>query len=94
MIYRDFNHYWTEGDHGWSSASKDLAEEEWKRFEPTITASRDDYKNAYNELCIKKAKQKCDIVDHLLKYIEIFSKEGSPKFFRWWLDQVNNNEKV
>jgi hypothetical protein len=44
-IYKDFNDWWANGNHGWSSASIDYAKEIWADLEPTINASRDDYEN-------------------------------------------------
>lgn len=90
-IYRDFDHYWSEGDHPWSSASRDIAREEWDRFEPTINATRDDYKKMYVELCIRKANEKSELIDALFQYIETFTIKDSPKFFRWWSDQMKEN---
>jgi len=87
-IFRDFDHYWQEGDHGWSSASMDLTKAEWDRFEPTIKASRDDYKQMYVELCKKEVEARFELVDALFQYIERFTKDGSPNFFRWWSNQV------
>lgn len=87
-IYRDFDHYWTEGDHPWSSASRDIAEEEWKRFEPTILATRDDYKQMYIELCNDETEKTLDIVTKLFQYMELYKKDDAPKFFRWWSDQI------
>jgi len=83
-IYRDFDDYWQNGDHGWSSASIDIAKEEWERFAPTINASRDDYKNLYLSLCKEIADRNCMHVDALYKYISLFTKEDAPTFPRWW----------
>jgi len=88
QIYRDWDHYWQEGNHGFSSYSRDIAEETWKDFETTITASRDDYKNAYVELMNEEVKRLCDLTDALLDYIDNYSKDGAPKFFKWWSDRM------
>lgn len=87
-IYRDFDHYWTEGDHPWSSASYDIAKEEWERFAPTIHASLDDYKEMYIELCNEQANAKSDLITAMMEYIDIFVPENAPNFFKWWTDQV------
>lgn len=87
-IYRDFDHYWTQGDHGWSSASLDIAKEEWDRFEPTITASRDDYKQMYVELCKEVADGRSMYLEALREYIELYKKDDAPKFPRWWSNKM------
>lgn len=87
VIYRDFKHWWSQGKHGFSSASFDLVQEIWNDLEPTIMASRDDYKHAFVRLLNENAKFESEVFDAALKYIEQHSKEGSPKFWRWFLDQ-------
>ncbi len=93
MIYRDFDHYWREGDHPWSSCSYDIAQEEYKRFEHTINASRDEYKQMYVELSTKVAKNKSELVDALFQYMELHKKEDAPSFFRWWSNQIKEESK-
>jgi DnaJ-domain-containing protein 1 len=93
QIYRDFDHYWAEGNHGFSSMSKDLARETWEDFETTINATKDDYKKAYVELMNEKAQWQSDLVNAMLTYIKLYAKEDAPKFWKWYLDQKLNNEK-
>jgi len=92
-IYLDFDDYWKNGDHPWTSASIDIAREEWNRFEPTINASRDDYKKMYVELANEMVNQRCEHIDKLYKYIELFSKEGAPSFHRWWSQQLIDDKE-
>lgn len=87
-IYRDFNHWWCEGDHGYSSASRDHVKTIWDDLEPTILASRDEYKETYVEMMKEVAKGRSEHLDALLEYIELFKKDDAPKFYRWWIDQV------
>ena len=98
MIFRDWEHFWREGNHGYSSASREDAKELWDLFEPTINATKDDYKKAYLQLCKEKMEVKSEMQDAMLSYIEKFAKPGSPTFWRWWLDQIdietNNGESV
>ena len=91
-IYRDFNHWWREGNHGYSSASREDAEEIWKDLEPTILASRDDYKNAFVELMNEHNKRRADLTDALLEYIEKFMPPTAPGFWRWYLDSEVKRE--
>jgi hypothetical protein len=79
-IYRDFDHYW-------SSASRDLAKEIWDDFEPTIIASREDYKNTYATLLKKKEKESDQFLTALLEYVETFHIDSKPSFWRWYLDR-------
>ena len=85
-IYRDFDNWWAEGKHEFSSASYDWAKELWDDLEPTITASRDDYKNSYIQLMKEQVKRRTDLTDALLKYIEIHKNPEEQGFWRWWMD--------
>lgn len=87
-IFRDFDHFWQEGHHGWTSASRNIAKAQWDLFEPTILASRDEYKNAYVALMNEKAEDNSDYITALLDYIDLFKKEDAPKFFKWWSSRV------
>lgn len=91
MIYRDFDHWWREGKHGWSSASREYAIEIWNDLEETINASRDDYKNAMVDATIEQLKFRVEAFDAALKYIEQYSKPDAPKFWRWFLDKSRKN---
>ena len=93
VIYRDFNHWWSRGKHGFSSASRDLVQDIWNDLEPTILASRDDYKNAYVQLMKEHTERKKDVIDAALKYIELHSKEDAPKFWRWYMDEAMKDFK-
>lgn len=88
MIFRDFNHWWSKNKTtGFTSASRDWAKEIWNELEPTILASRDDYKNAYVELMNEVANTQSELVSAMLAYIKENKKEDAPTFWRWWLDQ-------
>lgn len=93
QIYRNFDHYWSEGNHGFSSFSKDLARETWEDFETTINATRDDYKKAYIELMNEKANTQSDLVNAMLTYVKLHCVEGAPKFWKWYLEQELKNEE-
>lgn len=93
MIYRDFDHYWKKGNHGWSSVSYDLAKEEWDRFEHTINASRDEYKEMYITLCKEIQNNKSELTENLFQYLEIYKKDDAPKFFKWWSDKINKEHQ-
>ncbi len=87
MIYRNWEHSWTEGNHGFTSGNIDLAKETWDDFEESLTASRCHYKEAYIQLMLEQTSQRSDMLHAMLKYIKKHMKEDAPKFFRWWLDQ-------
>lgn len=91
-IYRNWEHYWREGVHGFSSASREEAKAIWDDIEPTIMASRDDYKNTFVQLMTEYTERRKDITDALLEYIDKFSKDRAPKFFRWYLDNKLENK--
>ena len=88
-IYKDFNDWWSHGKHGYSSASRDIAEEIWADFEPTINASRDDYA----ALMLQEAReQKERYVEHLREvssYVEEHNLEAvvGVNLYRWMLDR-------
>jgi hypothetical protein len=86
-VYRNWDHYWSNGNHGFSSASKDYAKEIWDDFQPTIEASLDDYKRAYIKLTEEQLKFRSELTDALLDYIELYKKEDAPKFWKWFLEQ-------
>lgn len=85
-IYRDFNDYFSHGNHGMSSCSRDWIKEIWDDLEPTIKASQDDYKKAYVLLMQEQTERKSDVLDAALIYISKFTKKSSPSFWRWYLD--------
>jgi hypothetical protein len=88
-IYKDFNDWWANGNHGWSSASIDYAKEIWADLEPTINASRDDYEN----LMLTEIKQMHDRYIENLRDSYAYIKEHNVeektgvKFFKWLLDR-------
>ena len=88
MIYRNWEHYWAEGNHGFTSSSRDLAKETWDDFEETLLASQDDYKKAYIQLCEDQAKTSSEMQDAMIEYIKIHIKDGSPGFWRWWSNSL------
>jgi len=88
VIYRNFKHWFTTSTvHGFSSASRDFAEELWNDFEPTINANLDDHKRAYIELCNKRAKRDSELLDALLEYIKIIEGTEKTHFWKWRLDR-------
>jgi len=96
-IYRDWDHWWSEGRHGFTSYSRDLVKKIWEDLEPTVMASRDDYKHAFVKLMNQEIEFKKDLTDGLLRYIELYAKEDAPGFWRWYcaqLDSEKPEEKV
>lgn len=85
-IYRDFNHWWQEGNHGWTSASIDFAREIWDDLEPTILASRDEYKDVMVETLKTEMGWRIEMLSIALEYIEKYKQEDAPKFFKFYLD--------
>jgi len=89
-IYRNFNHWWTTSEaHGMTSVSRDWIKDIWDDIEPTIRASRDDYKQAYINMMNQRAKRNLDIIDAMLEYIEEHKQVGQKGFWRWWIDKEN-----
>ena len=95
IIYRDYDHWWQIGNHGCTSSdfSRKWTKEIWDDFETTINASRDDYKQMYVDLCKEIAEHQLDYVIAMREYMDLFTKEGSPKFGRWWMDKINAKNK-
>ena len=90
MIFRDFEHWCSEIQaHGWSSAGREYAQAIWDELEPTIKASRDDYKKAYIKLMNEQAFNNVELVNALLEYIEEYKRPNQPKFWRWWFNKTN-----
>jgi hypothetical protein len=88
-IYKDFNDWWSHGNHGWTSASRDVAKAIWADFEPTILATRDDY----TELMLLEVREMHErYVEHLrdiCDYVKEHNLEAlvGTKLFRWVLDR-------
>lgn len=93
MIYRNFEHWWSEGKHGYSSASKEDAEAIWEDLAPTLIASLDDRKRAYLVLAQEQAEKRSELVTAMLDYIEAHQKRGQPTFWSWWMDQKIERKK-
>lgn len=92
-VYLDFNDWWRHGKHGYSSASYEDAKEIWDDLEPTIQASRDDYKNAFVQMTNEYMARRKDVLDVIFEYIDQFvDKNVAPKFWRWYLDRETKND--
>lgn len=90
MIYRDFNHWWSEGKHGYTSASREYAKEIWDDLEETMKASADDAKLAYLALATERAEDRSKLVNALFDYIKAHAQPGQPKFWRWYMERETN----
>lgn len=92
-IYLDFNDWWSNGNHGWSSTGKEDAKEIWDDLEPTINAKRDDYENTFIALCNEMKAWRPQVTKALLDYVEKFKKDDAPKFWAWYYDQVMKGKR-
>lgn len=92
-VYRDFDHWWREGNHGWTSASREYAIEIWADLEPTFNASLDDYKKAYIRLTNEQLEFRSDLQTAMLDYIKEFARPDAPKFWRWHFDRTCRREE-
>lgn len=90
-IYRSWEDYWQNGNHGFSSASRECAKEIWDDFEPTIKATLDDHKKAYIVLTNEQLAFRGECFSAALDYIELYKKPDAPKFWRWLLDRTSND---
>jgi len=89
-VYIDYSDYWRHGNHGFSSAGRDIVEAYWKDLEPTILANRTDWE----ELLIHECNQERE---NFIKYLRLFhdyldefklEEVAGVKFCKWTLDQV------
>jgi len=89
MLYKDFNDYWRNGQHGCSSCSRDVAEETWKDLEETIMASRGDWEQLLVEDCKRQKEQYLQDLRDMHEYLKEFDLEkvAGIKFHRWLLDK-------
>jgi hypothetical protein len=88
-IFINFEDWWGNNKTtGFTSASYDWAKEIWEELEPTINASKDDYKKAYIKLMEEEIIHRSELVDMLFNYIDEFKQPNQPKFFKWWSDQI------
>lgn len=93
-IYKNFDDYWANGNHGCSSFNKDIAKEIWDDFEPTIKASRTDYENLLIEEALEQKRSYIEQINALHDYLKEFKVEEytGVKFFRWWWLHSEDNE--
>ena len=89
-IYRDFNDYFSNGKHGYSSASRDIVKEIWDDIYPTIEASQNDYKKAYLALMTEESRRRVKLTDALLRYIDEAQKKHTDLegFWKWWSNKI------
>lgn len=88
-IYKDFEDWWRNGNHGCSSASRDVAEEIWADFEPTILATRDDY----TTLMLREVQEMHERYVEQLRDVSAYVMENNleavvgTKLYKWILDR-------
>lgn len=89
MIYRDWNDYWTKGNHGYTSACKEDAKEIWQDFQETLNATRGDYEQLLIKQSLYQEKEFLKRIKVMLKYLTTYDleKHATKKFFKWWLDE-------
>lgn len=88
-LYRDFDDWWTNGQHGFSSASRDIAESLWADLEPTVLAGRGDWENLLIEESRKDREHLINWLRGFSEYLETFKLEevAGIGFYRWFADQ-------
>jgi hypothetical protein len=90
-IYKDWDDWWRNGDHGCSSASRDFARQIWDDLEPTITANRSDWESVLRQdamaLHDKYTKKLRNVHNYLTQFD--LEKHAPVKFFRWLLDEFD-----
>ena len=94
IIFRDFNHWFgTSKEHNTSSFSREWMRRIWHEILPTIEASQDDYKRAYIKLMREASKDRSEMVDLMLEYIEEHKQPGQMGFFRWWSSRLTEEAR-
>jgi hypothetical protein len=94
-ILHDFEDWWRNGPHPFTSASREYAKEIWEWFAPVINASRDDY---INDLILRyKKHREWDIkfTGRFFEYLKEFDleKHAGIKFPRWALDREKDEKQ-
>ena len=89
MIYKTWADYWSRGNHGYSSGSKEYAKDIWDDFQDTINAVRTDYENILINQAVEQEKHLIARVQQLHKYLSTYDleKHATKKFFRWLLEE-------
>ena len=89
ILYKNWEDYWSNGKHGFSSCCRDLAKETWDDFEPTISATRNDWENLLIHESIELRKRYIQDIRDMHEYLTEFNLESvaGVKFFRWLLDK-------
>lgn len=90
ILYKDFEDYWRNGKHGFSSAGREYVIEIWNDLEPTIMANREDWEQL---LIHETKKSREDFIRYLRlmsEYLKEFDLEkvAGIKFHRWILDKI------
>ena len=95
-IYKNYNDYWRNGKHGFSSAGRDIVQRIWEDLEPTILANRTDYEKMLVNDCIEQAEFTIKLRSHMFAYLKEFNLEkvAGIGIWRWMLDRTLQDKKV
>lgn len=93
-LYKDFNDYWRNGNHGCSSYSRDIVEDTWQDLEPTIMANRGDWENLLVEECIQQRKWYIEELKEIHIYLDEFKleKHAGINFPAWRLGRITGKK--
>jgi len=89
-IYKDYEDYWRNGNHGYSSFSRDIVEDTWKDLEPTILANRTDWEEFLIEECRDQRRILIRCLQYWQDYLEEFNLEkvAGVSFHKWRAEKL------
>lgn len=93
-IYKDYEDYWRNGNHGCSSYSRDIVEATWKDLEATILANRGDYERLLVEESRHSYERFIKYFRLMHQYLDEFGLEevAGVKFGKWMLGKALKEE--
>ena len=94
MIYNNFNEWYSKGNHGCSSASRDWLEDIWNDLQPTIHANENSLKEELRNRIKEFEQRKVEHFKACKAFMDKYSKEDAPKFHRWWMDNYKDIEDI
>jgi len=94
-LYKDYEDWWRNGQHGYSSASREYAKEIWADLEETIMAKREDWERLLIFECKKERENFISYLRDFTAYLEEFGlvEIAGVNFHKWVLDRRLGRDK-
>jgi len=89
-LYKDFQEWWRTGNHGFSSAGRDIVERIWEDLEPTILAGRTEWEEFLIQEMEDSARRGCKYFRMFKEYLEEMEIEqhAAERFSEWMFKHI------